>query len=63
VTILTTVLAIAVVAFGGLVLLLVYAAHTHSPARWQEAVAAHNRAATLRNLHTGEVIIGEDAAA
>jgi hypothetical protein len=40
---LTVALSVAVVALGLLLLVLAYAAHTHSAARWAAAIDAHNR--------------------
>jgi hypothetical protein len=39
---LTVAFSVAVVALGLLLLVLCYAAHTHSAARWAEAIDAHN---------------------
>jgi hypothetical protein len=63
VAVLTVALAVAVTSLGMLLLLLAYAAHTHSAARWAAAVDEHNRRASLWNPRTGQITYGEDQAA
>jgi hypothetical protein len=63
VTVLTFALTVAVVALGLLLLLLVYAAHTHSGARWSAAVEAHNRAVARWDADRRTFVVVEDQAA
>jgi hypothetical protein len=64
VAVLTAVLAVAVVALGSLLLVLVYASVTHSAARWQAAADAHNLAVARWDAERRTfVVVPEDAAA
>jgi hypothetical protein len=63
VAVLNIVLSVAVVALGLLLLVLTYAAHTHSAARWADAIEAHNRVVARWDDQRGAFVVREDTAA